>query len=67
MKTQWRGPTRGNGMLGDQRSLRIVDLTYGCHVMSSFKLHENVVQGHLVTLGPGANNQMEQQDCMPLS
>ena len=35
--------------------------------MSSCKSHENVVQGHLVTLGPGEKNQMKQQDFMSLA
>ena len=52
MQTWWRGPSRGNGMPGDQRIQRIIDPTSGCWVMSSCKSHENVVQGHLVTLGP---------------
>ena len=66
MQTWWRGTTRGNGIPGDQRSRQIIDMTSSCQVMSSCKSHENVVQGHLVTLGPGAKNKMEQQDCMPL-
>ena len=67
MQTQWRGPTRGNGMPGDQQSRRLIDLTSSFQVMLSYKLHENVIQGHLVTLGPGEKNQMEQQDCMSLA
>ena len=67
MKTWWRGPFRGNGMLRDERSRRIFDLISGCQVMSICKLHENVIQGHLVTLGLGAKNQTEQQDCMLLA
>ena len=67
MQTWWRGPTRGNGMLGDQQSRRLVDSTSSFQVMSSCKSHENVIQGHLVTLGPGAKNQTEQQGCMPLA
>ena len=39
----------------------------GFQVMLSCKSHENVVQGHLVTLGPGVKNQVEQQDCMSLA
>ena len=34
--------------------------------MSSWKLHENVVQGHLVTLDLGVKKQTEQQDFIPL-
>ena len=67
MKTHWGGPSRGNGMLGDQQSRRLIDSTSGCRVMLSCKSHENVVQGHLVTLGPGAKNQTEQQYCMSLA
>ena len=67
MKTRWRGPSRGNGILGDQRSRQLIDPTSGFRVMSSWKSHENVVQGHLVTLGPGEKDQTEQQDCMLLA
>ena len=67
MKTWWRGPTRGNCMQGDQRSRCLVDPSSSCRVMSSCKSHENVVQGHLVTLGPGVKNQMEQQEWMSLA
>ena len=67
MQTWWRGSSRGNGMLGDQQSQRIVDPTFGFRVMSIWKLHENVVQGHLVTLSPRVKNQMKQQDYMSLS
>ena len=35
--------------------------------MSSSNSHENVVQGHLVTLGVGEKKQIEKQDCMLLS
>ena len=35
--------------------------------MLSWKSHENDIQGHFVNLGPGAKNQMEQQDCMLLA
>ena len=61
---QGRGPPRGNGMPRDQWSRRFIDLTSGCRVMSICRSHENIVQGHLVTLGPGAKNQTEQRDCM---
>ena len=61
MQTQWRGPTRGIGMPGYQQSRRIINLTSDFLFMSSCKSHENVVQGHLVTLGPGEKDQMEQQ------
>ena len=54
MQTQWRGPTRGNEMVGDQRSRRLNDMTSSFQVMSSCKSHENVVQGQLVSLGPGS-------------
>ena len=67
MNTWWRGPTRGNGMLGDQQSRRLVDSTSDCRVMLSCKSHENVVHGHLVTLGSRAKSQTEQQDCMSLA
>ena len=67
MQTQWRGPPRGNGMRGDQRTRWLIDPISGFRVMSSCKLHENVVQGHLVTLGLGVKNQTEQQDCMSLA
>ena len=43
MKTWWRAPPRGNGMLGDQWSWRSIDLTSGCQVMSSLKSHENSI------------------------
>ena len=66
MQKWWRGPSRGNGMLGDQGSRWLIDLTFGCRVMSSCKSHENVIQGHFVTLGPEVKKQTEQQDCMPL-
>ena len=67
MKTWWRGPTRGNGILGDQRIRRIIDPTSSCRVMSSWKSHEDVVHGHLVTLDSGVKKQTEQQDCMSLA
>ena len=67
MKMWWRGPIRGNGMLGYQWHQWLIDPTIGFWFMSSCKSHENVIQGHLVTLGPGAKNQMEQQDCMSLA
>ena len=67
MQTRWREPSRGNGILGYQRSQRLIESTSGCQVMSSYKSHENVVQGHLVILSLGAKKQMEQQDCMPLA
>ena len=67
MQTRWRGPTRGNGMPGDQRSQHLIDPTFGCRVIPSCESHENFIQGHLVTLGPGLKNQMEQQDCMLLA
>ena len=35
--------------------------------MSSCKSHENVIQGHLVTLDPKVKNQTEQQDFMSLA
>ena len=35
--------------------------------MSSWKSHENVVQGHLVTLGSRLKKEKEQKDCMPLA
>ena len=54
-------------MLGDQRSRRLIDPTSGCRVILSCKSHENVVQGHLVTLGPRVKNQMKQQYCMLLA
>ena len=66
MKMWWRGPTRGNGMPIYQGSRWLIDPTYVFRVMSSCKLHENVDQGHLVTLGLGEKNQTEHQDCMPL-
>ena len=53
MKTWWRGPTRGNGIPGDQLSRWPIDSTYHCWVMLSCKSNENVVQGYLVTLGMG--------------
>ena len=64
MKMWWRGPTRGNGILGYQRSQNLVDPIYGWRVMSSCKSHENAIQGHLVTLGLGAKNQTKQKNCM---
>ena len=67
MQTWWRGPSRGNGMPWDPRIQCLVDPTSDCWVMSSCKSHENVFQGHLVTLSLGAKNQMEQQDCMLLA
>ena len=67
MQTWWIGPTRCNGMLGYQWSQRLIDPTSNCQVMSSWKSHENVVQGHLVTLSMGAEKKMEQQDCMLLA
>ena len=67
MKRWWRGPSSGNGMSGDQQSRWLMDPISGCRVMSSCKLHENVVQGHLVTLGLGEKNQTEQQDCTSLA
>ena len=67
MQTWWRGPYRGNGIPGDQQIRELIDLTSGFQVMLSFKLHENVVHGHLVTLGPGAKKQTKQQDCMSLA
>ena len=51
----------------DQQSRQHVDPTSGCRVMSSCKSHENSVQGHLVTLGPGVKTQAEQQYFMPLA
>ena len=66
MQTWWRGASRGNGMPRGQQSLWLIDPTSGCRVMSSCKSHENVIQGHLVTLGLRAKNQMEQKDCMTL-
>ena len=53
-------------MLGDQWSRQLVDSTSSLQFLSSCKSHENVVQGHLVTLSPGAKIQMEKQDCMSL-
>ena len=41
-------------------------MTSGFRVMLSCKSHENVVQGHLVTLDPRAKNQTEQKECMSL-
>ena len=35
--------------------------------MFSLKSHENVIQGHLVTFGPGVKNQMDQKNCMSLA
>ena len=67
MKTWWIGPPRGNGMPRDQWSRRLIDPTSGCRVMSSWKSHENVIQGHLVTLGPRAKKQTEEQYCIPLA
>ena len=67
MQTQWRVPTRGNGMPGYQQSQQLIDPTSGFLFMSSCKSHENVIQGHLVTLGPGTKNQTEQQHCMLLA
>ena len=54
-------------MPGDQQSRWLVNPTYGCRVMSSCKSHENVVQGHLVTLGSGVKNQTEQKNYMSLA
>ena len=65
IRTWGRGLPGGNGMPGDQRRRRFFDLTSGCRVTSSCRSHENVVQGHLGHLGPGAKNQTEQRDCMP--
>ena len=67
MEMQWRGTSRGNGMLGDQRSQQLIDTTSGFRVMSSCKSHENVVQRHLVIFCPRAKNQMEKQNCMLLA
>ena len=67
MQMHWRGPTRGNGIPVDNQSQHLIDLTSSCQVMLSCQLHENVVQGHLVTLGTRAKNQMEQQYCMLLA
>ena len=53
MQTWWREPTRCNGILGDQRSQSFIDPTSSFWVMSSCKSHENVIQGQLVSLGPG--------------
>ena len=49
MQTQYRGLPTGNGIPGDQNNQRLVDPKSGCRVMLSWKSHENVVQGHLVT------------------
>ena len=54
LKTWGRVLTRGNHMTRDQRSWRFVDPTSGFQVMSSSKSHENVVQGHFMSLGPRA-------------
>ena len=53
----------GNGMVGDQRIQRFVDPTSGCRDMPSPRSQENVVQGQLVILGPGAKNQTERRKC----
>ena len=50
IKMWWIGPTRGNGMMGDQRSPQIINLTFGCWVMSSWKSHENGVHATLATV-----------------
>ena len=67
MKTSCRDPLKGNDILGDQRSRRLIDPTSIFQFMSSCKSHENAIQGHLVTLGLGAKNQTKQQDCMLLA
>ena len=54
-------------MLGYQRSQQLVDPTYGFRAMSSCKSHENVAQGHLVTLDPRAKIQTKQQYCISLA
>ena len=54
-------------MPGDQWSQLLIDLTFGFRVLSSWKSHENVVQGHLLTLGLGAKNQTEHQYYMSLA
>ena len=64
-RTRGRGPPRGNGMPGDRRIQRFFDLTSIFLDMSSCRSHENVVQGQLVNLGPGAKNQMERRKCVP--
>ena len=66
MKTWWTGPPRCSHMPGYQRSQGFIHPTSGCWFMSSWKSPQNVVQGHLVTFGPGEKNQMEQHNCMSL-
>ena len=64
MRTREKGPPRGNGMPGDQRIRRFVDPTSGFRDMPSPGSHENVVQGQLVNLGPGAKNQTKRGKCV---
>ena len=59
-------PPRCSYILGDQQSRWFIDPAFGWWSMSSWKLPQNVVQGHLVTFGPGAKYQMEQHNFIPL-
>ena len=67
MKTWWRVPPSCIVMPRDEHVWWFIYSTTGFRLMSSWKSSQNVVQGHFVTFGLGAKNQMEQHNCMSLA